>query len=1006
MKKNPVSLALEVLEERVVPAGLLTLSDTDGDVVTVKLTGDGALSGGLDGLTVADTDEAKSALSIIVKKGDGGDGFVDLESIMGSGLASISAATTSLTGEGIHLEGFLGKVTVKDLKNGADIIADGEAGQKSSVTAGVVGEGTQFTFGSQVTGIKLVKAEGLTITAASLGSLQVTGDKKAVVAGDFSGSITTVGTVGGITIAGDAGNENAESLVITSTGMGALKIGGDLTNAKLSIEGKAGAVKVTGDLTTANFTIGGEFGGVEAAIISGLTLQASGKSGAIVSKGSLDSSTITVAGALTGVTAGSVHDVTVAVTGALGKVAAKEWIGGSISADSLGSLSITGDKNLEIAGDFTPNLILKNAFGGSAKTVLGSAKVAGEVSGTWAVEGKSGAISVGTASDDFSVSVAGTLAGITSLGDFSGFVAAHNISKVLIGGDALGAQIMAGGDLGLDGELGSTEASGVDYFGAGVLKSVLVKGSSYLSLFSAGLDPMNGAVLDGIDVDRGGGKIGSFAVKGELPAGNHIVAETLPKTIAVGKFKFAPELEESLFNADQIRTEIIRYEEGDQVLGTLLSLDDNQYLTVVADRDDEGNITAIRRVLVVSNNDRSFFSFEFDAAGNFTQMLDSQGNTIGLIQDDGHTTMEVRNAQGTVILQATDTEGTNVFFELVNLLQSTARGENQSAARMSLFASDSADPQDTLLNRILGYATGTTSSFMEYVKDLRKIASETDTHWADAFQDGDFTMGDVFDETVSGAKKDAFKSLLKGIGMGIAKSVAKEIGLGVLPDGLADFIENIWNRYEYVETFTSCVGMAGGLISGVGVVTAVLNAQDCIGGVVDIVTDYLTSPDLANVDLVISYSWSTNVRDLDTATTFHGTTVGWSASESGPYLAWTGDDTSSGGRETVTIDLLGAWEADFFTGNAFGGYSIEVGTKAGWYSPAGGSGPATLSVYLLDTSTGAVVPGGKIAPKRIAPGTQSGVASTPVGSVTLDFAPFLVNLPGETRGSLELSYAA
>jgi hypothetical protein len=56
---------------------------------------------------------------------------------------------------------------------------------------------------------------------------------------------------------------------------------------------------------------------------------------------------------------------------------------------------------------------------------------------------------------------------------------------------------------------------------------------------------------------------------------------------------------------------------------------------------------------------------------------------------------------------------------------------------------------------------------------------------------------------------------------------------------------------------------------------------------------------------------------------------------------------------------------------------------AGWYAPSGGSGPAVLHVYLLNVRTGMRF--GEVT-REITPGTQTGAATTPVGSATFTYS--------------------
>jgi hypothetical protein len=131
--------------------------------------------------------------------------------------------------------------------------------------------------------------------------------------------------------------------------------------------------------------------------------------------------------------------------------------------------------------------------------------------------------------------------------------------------------------------------------------------------------------------------------------------------------------------------------------------------------------------------------------------------------------------------------------------------------------------------------------------------------------------------------------------------------------------------------------------------------------------------------LKIIYTWPSSQIDLDTATSFLGQTVGYACGSSTRYLAWTGDDTSSGGREEVTCLISEAAENADLPG------SFTISARAGWYSPAGGSGPAYLAMFLENPRTGILY--GPKTQLTISPGSQSGCASTPVGSASFTWNP-------------------
>lgn len=97
--------------------------------------------------------------------------------------------------------------------------------------------------------------------------------------------------------------------------------------------------------------------------------------------------------------------------------------------------------------------------------------------------------------------------------------------------------------------------------------------------------------------------------------------------------------------------------------------------------------------------------------------------------------------------------------------------------------------------------------------------------------------------------------------------------------------------------------------------------------------------------LTLTFNWS-GTPDLDIGVSFLGDTVGFGYGSSSDYLSWGGDNTTAGGPEVVTVDLAAAWDAGEI--DAF----ADVTALADWYPPAGGSGPASLTVaYSLGGST-------------------------------------------------------
>jgi len=119
--------------------------------------------------------------------------------------------------------------------------------------------------------------------------------------------------------------------------------------------------------------------------------------------------------------------------------------------------------------------------------------------------------------------------------------------------------------------------------------------------------------------------------------------------------------------------------------------------------------------------------------------------------------------------------------------------------------------------------------------------------------------------------------------------------------------------------------------------------------------------------LTIKYDWSgTGMRDLDTNTTAFGESVGFNCGDSGTYVQWIGgDNTGLNGYEQVDVLVDKAKTDGLWTS------SYNISCNAGWFKPAGGSGPANLIVEYKN----------KTKSKSISPGSQTGCASTSVATV-------------------------
>jgi hypothetical protein len=165
----------------------------------------------------------------------------------------------------------------------------------------------------------------------------------------------------------------------------------------------------------------------------------------------------------------------------------------AITAPSIGKLTC--------AGDFNAQLTLTGLV--SSATVLGSIDIGGSIAGaavgndTWAING--------------------------------------NIGRIRIVHSAKNLQVLGGAKLGLNGQITEPPAA---FSGVKIL-SIAVGGSIVSCEFFAGLDPVDGVLLNSDDKLLAGGSIGAIAVSGSVSADSRFEAASLPAFAIVGGTKIA-----------------------------------------------------------------------------------------------------------------------------------------------------------------------------------------------------------------------------------------------------------------------------------------------------------------------------------------------------------------------------------------------------------------------------------------------------------------------------------
>lgn len=180
----------------------LTVTDDDGDTVTVKLSsklgsalvqivdpeGDGR--GHLGKIELKGT-LATDKLTISVKKSKtlGGDGFTSVGGISGAPLGTISASRVHLDGEGVSIPSLVRSITFRDIRNGADITTGGNFNTTTTLRVHDVGDNTTVNVDGRLR-LYAARVGAGDIRAAMLTTLSVRGDTAQSIRGDFKSDVT------------------------------------------------------------------------------------------------------------------------------------------------------------------------------------------------------------------------------------------------------------------------------------------------------------------------------------------------------------------------------------------------------------------------------------------------------------------------------------------------------------------------------------------------------------------------------------------------------------------------------------------------------------------------------------------------------------------------------------------------------------------------------------------------------------------------------------------------
>ena len=352
----------------------------------------------------------------------------DITDTAGS-LKSLVAKTTDITGS-IAILGSLETLTLHDMtgitQRTVTVSNDASVARKSNATLALTIH--------NVTDIGLNSQEPL--SSLNLNNWTDTGANDEIDA-PWVGTMTVAGALGANVVLNGAGGPRQ---TLTTAKVGAIN------NNSWKIQGDIGAITVTGGVL--NWALTGDGVGNDLGVITSLTLP-------------------------------DVSGTTLASVGGIGTLKATRWLGGSIQANSLATLNITGATG--IPGDFTASMTLAGASLLPTAKTLGTTTIKGNSGvSTWNITGNVGAITAGSATglqlvstgaagtlnlgvvSGTSLNVGGVLAGVTAKSWSGGSISAASLTNLSVtAGDLNAAIALSGAGVSATGKtLGSVKSAG------------------------------------------------------------------------------------------------------------------------------------------------------------------------------------------------------------------------------------------------------------------------------------------------------------------------------------------------------------------------------------------------------------------------------------------------------------------------------------------------------------------------------------------------------------------
>lgn len=407
-------------------------ADSDGRLVTMLLRGGhGTLyfaRHGASDLARLSLEDTGTASTLVITTAAGARTSVGQINVAGS-LGTILARTTDVGG--VQVDGTLRYAILGDVAAGSTITI-GPAVRSTDTVSLTVDRVDNATLDSE-TPIRLLSATewatGGQITAPWITSLLIRGRLANPVLhldalpGDFAP---------GLMLGADA----------AGTSILSARIAGTIAAGEWDLDGNARSIFCAG--SAGGWTLDAE-GSVTSLIASGpLAGQLSASWFSVVRAGGELTATIAADGqdargqSIASLTAGAATDASIGVPGGIGSIRAWQWLDGSISADWLRSLLVTGHLAPSLTGDFAPDLTLAGTATPAGAAALSSARISGGTTGTWNLTGNAGVVSVGSADADWSATISGDAISLYAGATLAGQWTSRSLRSLSVLGNADG----------------------------------------------------------------------------------------------------------------------------------------------------------------------------------------------------------------------------------------------------------------------------------------------------------------------------------------------------------------------------------------------------------------------------------------------------------------------------------------------------------------------------------------------------------------------------------------